>query len=73
MPRPKDPALEAQRRRQLLDATVALLGEEAFHAMTQSKVAKRAGVSTGLLCVEIDLQPEGRQMLDAAQYVFDES
>jgi len=26
-------------------------------------------VSTGLLCVEIDLQPVGRQMLDAAEYV----
>lgn len=49
MPRKKDPALEAQRRAQLLDAVIELLGEEAYHAVTQDRVAQHAGVSKGLL------------------------
>ena len=49
MARPRDPALEAVRRGQLLDTTIEMLAEAPFHAMTQDKVAKRAGVSKGLL------------------------
>ena len=49
MPRPKDPAREARRRRELLDVTIELLGEGAFHVVTQSRVAERAGVSKGVV------------------------
>lgn len=49
MARPKNPALEAQRRAQLLDAVIELLAEGAYHAVTQDRVAERAGVSKGLL------------------------
>ncbi|MCA9576688.1 MAG: TetR/AcrR family transcriptional regulator [Polyangiales bacterium] len=49
MARTKDPELEARRRRELLDVTIALLGEEAFHAVTQDKVASAAGVSKGVV------------------------
>jgi AcrR family transcriptional regulator len=41
--------LEARRRRELLDVTITLLGEEAFHAVTQDKVARAAGVSKGVV------------------------
>ncbi|MCB9594028.1 MAG: TetR/AcrR family transcriptional regulator [Sandaracinaceae bacterium] len=49
MARTRDPKLEARRRRDLLDVTIGLLGEGAFHAVTQEKVAQAAGVSKGVV------------------------
>ncbi|MEM9692490.1 MAG: TetR/AcrR family transcriptional regulator [Myxococcota bacterium] len=49
MARRKDPVLEAKRRQQLLEATIAMLGEQPVHAITQARVAARAGVSKGML------------------------
>jgi len=47
--RTKDPELEARRRRELLDVTIGLLAAEPFHAVTQDKVARAAGVSKGVV------------------------
>lgn len=49
MARKKDPALEAQRRTQLLAATVDLLADRPFHALTQKKLAEHVGVSKGMV------------------------
>jgi len=49
VPRPKDPAREARRRRELLDVTIEMLGERAFHSVTQGRVAERAEVSKGVV------------------------
>lgn len=49
MARTKDPMLEARRRREILDETIALLGEGPYHAVTQERVAKAAGVSKGVV------------------------
>ncbi len=49
MARTKDPGLEARRRRELLDHTIELLGESAFHSVTQERVARAARVSKGVV------------------------
>ena len=49
MARTKDPELEAQRRASVLDAVQALLAEESWTQMTLAAVARRAGVSKGVV------------------------
>lgn len=54
MARPKDPALQAQRRALVLDAVVSLLSEASWTQMTLDAVAKRAGVSKGVVTYWFD-------------------
>lgn len=49
MARKKDPALESARRNQVADATIALLAESDWRGVSLSAVAKRAGVSKGVV------------------------
>lgn len=49
MARPKDPQLEAQRRALVLDAVQALLADASWTQMTLDDVARRAGVSKGVV------------------------
>jgi len=44
-----EPSLESQRRRQLIRAVVECVSEEGFEQASMRKIAKRAGVSTGML------------------------
>lgn len=49
MSRTRDPRLELQRKEQVLDATIALLGEGSWHGTSLAAVAARAGVSKGVV------------------------
>lgn len=49
MARTKDPKLEAERRAMVLDATQALLAESSWMNVTLDGVARRAGVSKGVV------------------------
>lgn len=54
MARPKDPELQARRRALVLDATVELLSEGSWTKMTLDAVARRAGVSKGVVTYWFD-------------------
>ena len=47
MPRPKDQALEARRRRQILAAAKQVFAEQGFHRSSMREVIDRCGLSTG--------------------------
>lgn len=49
MARTRKPELEIQRKEQVLDATIALLEEGSWHAMSLVAVSERAGVSKGVV------------------------
>lgn len=49
MARSKDPALEKARREAITDAAIGLLEESSWRSMTLSQVAKKAGVSKGVV------------------------
>lgn len=54
MARPKDPELEARRQRAITDAVIELLSEESWQTTTLTRVAKRAGVSRGVVTYWFD-------------------
>ena len=47
MPRPKDEALEARRRRQILKAAKQVFAEQGFHQSSMRQIIDRCGLSTG--------------------------
>lgn len=47
--RPRGPDAEDARRRQLVEATIAAMAELGYTATTLAEIARRAGVSTGLV------------------------
>ena len=49
MARPRDPELEAERRSAVLDVVQTMLSEASFTQMTLAEVARRAGVSKGVV------------------------
>ncbi len=49
MARPRDPKLEAQRRAAVLDVVQSMLSEGSYTGMTLAEVARRAGVSKGVV------------------------
>jgi len=49
MARRKDPALEADRQRAVIQAAIELLAEESWQSVTLARVAERAGVSKGVV------------------------
>ena len=49
MARTKDPALEAARRQQVVEAVIALLSDSSWRTLTLDRVAERAGVSKGVV------------------------
>ncbi len=49
MARRKDRALEADRQKQVIQATIQLLAEESWQSVTLARVSERAGVSKGVV------------------------